>query len=63
MKRTSLAIAGFTQPGVARTLIEPHSSSAWLLSEIFLWVFPKPVFGHLQTLSGNEPELCQVLGE
>ena len=63
MERTSLTIGGFTQPGVARTIIEPHSSSERGFCQRFLWIFPKPIFGHLETLSGNQPELCQLLGE
>ena len=63
MERTSLAIGGFTQPGVARSIIEPHIGGERGFSQRFLWVFPKPVFGHLNTLSDDEQETCQSLGE
>ena len=63
MDRTSLTVGGFTQPGVARAIIEPHTGAERGFSQRFLWIFPKPIFGHLRTLSDDEQESCQCLGE
>ena len=44
MKSTSLTVGGFTQPGVARSLIEMPANSDKGLSHRFLWIFPNPLF-------------------
>ena len=50
MTSTRLTIGGFTQPGVARNLIEMPSNSEKGLSHRFLWIFPKPMYGKFATL-------------
>ena len=50
MSSTRLTIGGFTQAGVARSLIDMPSNSEKGLSHRFLWVFPKPLFGKFAAL-------------
>ena len=44
MERTSLVVGGFTQPIVARSMIEQPGSTEKGLAQRFLWLFPQPVF-------------------
>ena len=50
MEKTSLTIGGFTQPTVARSLIEMPSNIEKGLSTRFLWIFPKPSYANFSTL-------------
>jgi hypothetical protein len=50
MANTSLTLGGFNQPAVARTLIELPGNSEKGLSQRFLWMFPKPIYGQFSTL-------------
>ena len=50
MKSTSLTVGGFTQPGVARALIEIPANTEKGLSQRFLWVFPKPLYEKFSSL-------------
>ena len=50
MSSTRLTVGGFTQPGVARNLIDLPSNAEKGLSHRFLWVFPKPLYGNFDTL-------------
>ena len=43
MSATRMTIGGFTQPGVARNIIEMPSNSEKGLSHRFVWIFPKPI--------------------
>ena len=45
MPYTRLTVGGFTQLGLARSLIELPSNAEKGLSHRFLWVFPSPLFG------------------
>lgn len=47
MESTCLTIGEFTQPEVARALIEQPEKG---LSHRFLWLFPKPLFGQFTSL-------------
>lgn len=51
MDNTRLTIGGFTQPGVARHLMELASNTEKGLSHRFLWLFPKPLYGKFESLS------------
>ena len=42
MDSTSLTIGGFSQPAIARSLIEQSGSSEIGLAQRILWIFPKP---------------------
>lgn len=65
MSSTRLTIGGFTQAGVARSLIEMPSNSEKGLSHRFLWMFPKPLFGTFAALEevnqGFTDEMCKLL--
>ena len=50
MKKTSLTVGGFNQPGVARSLMELPGNAEKGLSQRFLWLFPKPVYAEFDTL-------------
>ena len=61
MDRTALTVGGFTQPSVARTLIEQQSSAERGFCQRFLWIFPKPVFGKFKTLEPVKPEFNESI--
>ena len=50
MKTTSLTVGGFNQPSVARSLIELPGNAEKGLSQRFLWLFPRPVYGNFDSL-------------
>ena len=50
MKSTQLTVGGFTQPGVARSLIEMPANAEKGLSHRFLWLFPNPLFEKFSNL-------------
>lgn len=50
MSSTKLTVGGFTQPGVARSLIELPSNSEKGLFSRFLWFFPKPLYESFSNL-------------
>ena len=62
MERTSLVVGGFTQPTVARGIIEGQAGAQRGFSQRFLWIFPKPVFGHLETITGDDQEESKIMG-
>lgn len=68
MSTTSLTIGGFSQPAVARTLIEQPGSAEIGLTQRFLWLFPKPSYARFNTLeavdsnfTSNLSELCPTM--
>lgn len=62
MSSTRLTIGGFTEAGVARSLIEMPSNSEKGLSHRFLWLFPKPLFGSFAALDkAFTDEICKLL--
>lgn len=63
MSSTRLTIGGFTQPGVARNLIEMPSNSEKGLSHRFLWVFPKPLFGKFASLENVNAQFSSKIGK
>ena len=63
MDRTALTVGGFTQPSVARALIELPASIEKGLTSRFLWIFPKPSFAGFSTLELVEEEFSHYLGE
>ena len=62
VERTSLVVGGFTQPTVARGIIEGQAGAQRGFSQRFLWIFPKPVFGHLETITGDDQEESKIMG-
>ena len=63
MDCTSLTVGGFTQPAVARPLIELPSSVEKGFSSRFLWCFPKPCYATFDTLEPVNSEFTEHLGE
>lgn len=63
MSSTRLTVGGFTQPGVARTLIDIPSNSEKGLSHRFLWTFPRPLYGNFASLSEINQDFSGKIGE
>lgn len=63
MERTALTVGGFTQPSVAKGLIELPASIEKGLSQRFLWIFPRPSFSKLESLEMVDEKFCSYLGE
>ena len=63
MECTGLTVGGFTQPTVARTLIEQPSSAEKGLCQRFLWIFPKPVFARFNSLEPVNSTFTEAIGE
>ena len=63
MERTALTVGGFTQPTVAKSLIELPASVEKGLTQRFLWIFPKPSFGKFNTLELVDERFSLYLGE
>ena len=62
MQSTSLTVGGFNQPSVARSLIELPGNAEKGLSQRFLWIFPKPVYGQFETLEPINKNFTDKLG-
>ena len=62
MTSTRLTIGGFTQPGVARNLIDMPANSEKGLSHRFVWIFPKPLFGKFASLEEIQRKFGDELG-
>jgi len=62
MDHTALSVGGFTQPSVARTLIEQQSSAERGFCQRFLWIFPKPVFGKFKSLEPVKSDFNKAIG-
>lgn len=60
--RTSLTVGGFNQPAVARALIELPGNAEKGLSQRFLWMFPKPVYGEFSTLEPTDKVFTEKIG-
>ena len=63
MTSTRLTVGGFTQPGVARSLIEIPSNSEKGFSHRFLWLFPNPLYKKFATLGEVNDEFIQKISE
>ena len=62
IKRTSLTVGGFNQPYVARSLIELPGNAEKGLSQRFLWMFPKPVYAHFDTMEPPDDTFLEKVG-
>ena len=62
MESTNLTIGGFSQPAVARSLIEQSGSSEIGLAQRILWIFPKPSYAKFSTLEAVEENFVDALG-
>lgn len=63
MERTSLTVGGFNQPAVARSLIELPGNAEKGLSQRFLWLFPKPVYGKFKSLEPVDETFTNKIGK
>jgi len=63
MEMTSLIVGGFSQPAVARTLIEQSGSIETGLAQCFLWVFPKPSYAKFNELEAVDENFTTLIGE
>lgn len=61
MDHTALTVGGFTQPGVARNIIEQHTGAERGFSQRFLWIFPKPAFAKFATLKPVPQETTESI--
>ena len=61
MERTALTVGGFTQPGVARSIIEQHTGAERGFSQRFLWIFPKPTFAKFASLKPVPEEVTESM--
>ena len=62
IKRASLTVGGFNQPYVARSLIELPGNAEKGLSQRFLWMFPKPVYAHFDTMEPPDDTFLEKIG-
>ena len=62
MERTALTVGGFTQPSVARTIIEQVAGAERGFSQRFLWLFPKPMFAKFHSLKPVLPDYSEAIG-
>ena len=62
MERTALTVGGFTQPGVAKNIIEQHAGAERGFSQRFLWIFPKPTFAKFGSLKQVAEEVTASIG-
>ena len=63
MERTALTVGGFTQPTVAKSLIELPASVEKGLTKRFLWIFPEPSFANFDSLELIDQNFTQYLGK
>ena len=62
MESTALTVGGFTQPAVARQIIDTQGHAEKGLQQRFLWIFPKPVFASFETLESIDKDFYDALG-
>lgn len=62
MENTGLTIGGFTQPAVARALIETPSNIEKGLSTRFLWIFLKPCYSKFSSFEPVKEKFTDALG-
>lgn len=63
MALINLTVGGFTQPGVARALIDVSANTKKGLSEHFLWLFPTPLYKHIEALTEVDRDFMQKMSE
>lgn len=63
MKHTGLTIGGFTQPVVARNLIEIQANVEKGLCQRFLWIAPQPATVSFNELQRVDEEFSTALGK
>jgi len=63
MEKTCLTVGGFSQPSVARTLIEQSTSAEVGLTQRFLWIFPRPTYSRFHTLQEVDEDFTRGIGK
>ncbi len=63
MESTWLTVGGFSQPPMARGLIEQSGSAEIGLSQRFLWLFPQPSYPRFHTLESVDEQFTDSLGK
>lgn len=63
MTHTGLTIGGFTQPSVARSLIEIPANVEKGLCQRLLWVVPKPAGVHFKLLEKVDQDFTVSIGK
>jgi hypothetical protein len=63
MENTSFTIGGFTQPSVAKSIIEQLACVEKGLCQRFLWLFPKPSFVWFNTLESVDDTFTKDIGK
>lgn len=63
MTSTRLTVGGFTQPGVARALIEMPANAEKGLSHRFLWLFPNPLYKKLSNLGVIDQDFLRTISK
>ena len=63
MDHTALSIGGFTQPGVARNIIEQRCGAERGFSQQFLWIFPQPSFAKFDSLKPVPDNISEAIGK
>lgn len=58
----NLVVGGFSQPSVARALIEFPGNTEKGFSQRFLWMFPKPSYAHFKSLEAVDKEFTGKIG-
>ena len=61
MSSTQLTVGSFTQPGVARGLIEMPANSEKGFSHRFLWFFPNTLFEKFSSLGEVDRQFVQKI--
>lgn len=62
MEETNLVVGGFSQPSVARALIEFPGNTEKGFSQRFLWIFPEPSYAHFESLESVNKSFTGQLG-
>ena len=62
MQSTGLTIGGFTQPSVAKSLIELPQSVEKGLVQQFLWILPRPSYASFASLESTNEKFQDYLG-
>ena len=63
MPHTGLTLGGFTQPSVARSLIEQQANIEKGLCQRFLWLVPKPKVVSFNELQKVNDQFSASIGE
>jgi hypothetical protein len=63
MDRTCLVVGDFNLPAFARSLIETSGNAEKGLSQRYLWLFPKPIYGKYSSLKPIKEGVTESLGK